>query len=180
MPEAHALLPAWRAARPGLDRCWRWWLYGQDSLTQRLVARSTAFEVVRLAEGKGRLAWDEQQLLGGTERFGWVREVALVTDGTAVVFARSVLPFTAVHAWPLFFRVGNRPLGALLFADPTIVRSRLTAAVIRPGHFLGRRAAAHCLVLLEANAQLWARRSLFWRRRRPLLVQELFLPPFTP
>jgi chorismate--pyruvate lyase len=69
--------------------------------------------------------------------------------------------------------LGSQPLGAALFADPSIQRGPLQVAHIAADHPLHRAAgqASH----LELPG-LWARRSLFCRAERPLLVTEVFLP----
>jgi len=164
---AVAVLPAWRR-----------WLFGSGSLTARLEAHcQQLLRVAPLAQGRAPVAFDERSLLGVSTRIAWVREVALIADNVAVVFARSVLVASARAAWPLFFRVGTRPLGALLFDDPAVSRGPIEAARIDSRHTLWRRAAHHALLRSgEERAALWARRSCFWRFGKPLLVQELFLP----
>ena len=175
-------LPApWRAANAAIPHPWRGWLRGRGSLTARIQAYCrNDFAVFPLRQERARMSRDEQQLLESHLPVAWVREVVLLADGIAVVFARSVLLPRARTAWPLFFRAGKRPLGALLFDDPAVCRGPLEAARIDPRHSLWRLATRHgvlsgALTPLVPPA-LWARRSLFWREGQPLLVQELFLP----
>jgi chorismate--pyruvate lyase len=127
------------------------------------------------------MSCDEQQVLESHLSVAWVREVVLLADGLTVVFARSVLLPRARTAWPLFFRAGKRPLGALLFDDPAVCRGPLEVARIDPRHSLWRLATHYGLLssATPLHAPLWARRSLFWRKGQPLLVQELFLPAIT-
>ena len=71
-------------------------------------------------------------------------------------------------------RLGNRPLGAALFADPRIERYPLRHAQDRPP---SRAAPARCAQLFgKPSAALWARRSLFRLHDSPILVTEVFLP----
>ena len=106
----------------------------------------------------------------------WVREVLLLADEQPVVFARSLLPRDhASGTWRLFHGIGTRPLGAALFADPAIQRSPLCSTC------LDRRDARYHVALHAAGdssqpARLWARRSLFRKTNRVLMVSEVFLP----
>lgn len=157
------------------------WLTDPDSLTSRIRARCTHFAVRLLHQRLGAARLDEAALLGlrPGERV-WVREVLLFADGRPVVFGRSLLPRRNVRgAWNLFHGMGARPLGAALFADPAISRSPLSCR-----RFDGRDARYHrarsALARHDASASMprgvWARRSLFSRHGRALLVSEFFLP----
>lgn len=169
----------WKAhpAGAGAPAVLRPWLTDPASLTARIVARCTHFEVRVLRELRARPCPDERALLGlPPGRHAWTREVLLVADGVPVVFAHSVLaPRDLTGAWHMARAIGSRPLGAALFADPGIRRGPLAVACLNAAHPLHRRAAA------VASAQgtlppLWARRSRFSRQGRPLLVTEVFLP----
>ncbi len=151
------------------------WLIDPGSLTARIVARSTRFEVRVLREARSQPFLDERELIGlPAGRHAWVREVLLVADGVPVVFAHSILaPRDLRGAWHMAQAIGSRPLGAALFADPGIARGPLTAARLTAGHPLHRRAAD---ALGKSLPTLWGRRSRFSRRMRPLLVTEVFLP----
>jgi len=182
MPKAlQGELPAqWHAANAAIPHPWRGWLRGRGSLTARIQSYCRKdFTVVLLRQEQARMSCDEQQLLESHLPVAWVREVVLLADGLTVVFARSVLLPRARTAWPLFFRAGKRPLGALLFDDPAVCRGPLEAARIDARHSLWRLATHYGLLGAAtplSHAPLWARRSLFWREGQPLLVQELFLP----
>ncbi len=151
------------------------WLSDPGSLTARIVARCSQFQVRVLGETRAPPFADELTLIGLRHgRHAWTREVLLVADGVPVVFAHSVLaPRDLNGAWHMAQAVGSRPLGAALFADPGICRGPLTSARLMPGHPLHRHA---CTALGETLPMLWARRSRFCRLDRPLLVTEVFLP----
>lgn len=179
-------LPArerWRSARSraALPASLRVWLQDAGSLTARVRARCTKFEVRVLFQGLANLHPDETALLGvrAGER-AWVREVLLLADGRAVVFARSLLPrANARGIWMLFHRMGTRPLGGELFADPAIVRGTLATLRLdaRDARYHRVRAAlAQAAPATPCPHSLWARRSLFMRRGRALMVSETFLP----
>jgi chorismate--pyruvate lyase len=170
----------WHETGVKLPRAWWPWCFSQGSLTGQLIARFGALTVRPVGQGRAAITQEERLLLREHLRQAYVREVVLIAGGVAVVFARSVLPLSSASAWPLFFRVGTRSLGALLFTDPRIRRGSLTAASVGSRHWLWQRAVAAGLVLSSCPARLVARRSLFWRLGEPLLVQELFLPGFQP
>ena len=68
--------------------------------------------------------------------------------------------------------LGTRPLGAVLFADPSTVRGRMEVARFDIRHALYQAACAHS----EAPPpELWGRRTLFRYQDKPLLVNEVFL-----
>lgn len=103
-----------------------------------------------------------------------VREVLLVCGDVPVVFAHTVVdPADVRGAWRSVTRLGNRPLGAALFADPRIRRHPLHVRKIGWHHELRRRIARY---IEGAPLSLWARRSLFRLHDSPILVTEVFLP----
>lgn len=103
-----------------------------------------------------------------------LREVVLNCDGQPVVFAHSVLPLSSLRGpWHDLGRLGARPLGAALFANPAVVRTPLTYRKLHPGHALYQRAVA---VLPQRPPCLWARRSVFTLQTASILVTEVFLP----
>jgi len=151
------------------------WLSDPGSLTARIVARCDRFQVRVLGEHRARPFNDEYALIGlPAGRHAWTREVLLLADGIPVVFAHSVLaPCDLNGAWHMAQAIGSRPLGAALFADPSICRGPLTSARLLAQHPLHRHA---CNALQAQLPTLWARRSRFCRLDRPLLVTEVFLP----
>lgn len=153
------------------------WLTDPHSLTARIKARCDVFRVQVLRQALDHPHPDEAILFGLRPRdLVWVREVLLLADERPVVFARSILPRGHVSGtWNLFHRIGNRPLGAALFANPAVVRAPLSCAC------LDRRDARYHHALKAHRPQpvpsaLWARRSVFRLHSRVLLVSEVFLP----
>jgi chorismate lyase len=103
-----------------------------------------------------------------------VREIFLRCHDTRVVFAHTVLdPADLRGPWRSVAKLGTRPLGAALFADPRIERHPLTSRKLGRHHELHRRLRAH---LPSVPSALWARRSLFRLHGSPILVTEVFLP----
>ena len=171
----HQAADAWHAPALFMPPALRGWLTDPHSLTSRIRARCRRFSVQPLRQCADRAERDEWSLLGcGAPRRVRVREVLLCADGRPVVFAHSVVRLGDVSgAWRLFAGIGTRPLGEALFADARIARSALSVRRLDERHPLFRRARA---AGIDARSPLWARRSLFMRAGRPLLVTEVFLP----
>jgi len=165
-----------RPPRAGENRALGPWLTDPASLTARIRARCREFRVEVLAQRLAVPHLDEGRLLGlrRGER-AWLREVLLFADGRAVVYARSVLPRHNLRGgWRLFAGIGQRPLGAALFADPRIARAPLRVKRLDRRDPRQRRAAS--MAGSPSTGALWARRSVFRQRGRALLVCEVFLP----
>ncbi len=154
---------------------WRHWLDDQGSLTRRLQSRCPRFAVRRLKQRVERPVRDECTALGLERgRLALVREVLLECGDTPLVFAHSVAPLAGLHGpWTVLRRLGSRPLGAALFANPLIERHPLEYRRLDRRHPLYRAAAVH---LARPPRTLWARRSRFVLEEAPLLVTEVFLP----
>lgn len=170
-PSRAVWLPAPAGSGPYRD-----WLTDPGSLTQRLRRRSRVFSVTRVTQRWARPQSDEAVLLGLRLRHrALLREVCLNCDGTAVVFAHSVLPRQSLRGpWHAIGKLGARPLGEALFANPQVVRTPLTYRKLHPGHLLYQRAVA-VMGSMPPKA-LWARRSVFTLARASILVTEVFLP----
>jgi chorismate--pyruvate lyase len=126
-----------------------------------------------LFQGRRRVSRDER-FVGGGARRALVREVYLYCRRAPVVFAHSIVDARELRGtWRSLARLGTRPLGAALFANPRVRRFPLHYKRLNRGHELHRRA---CQVLRQPPGELWARRSLFVLRGSPILVTEVFLP----
>jgi chorismate lyase len=165
----------WRRAAPGCGAELAPWLRDRGSLTQRIQQRCSRFAVRGVRSGLARIALDESALLGiAAQHLAYSREVFLYADDQPVVFAHSALAREHLRgAWSAVRTLGNKPLGALLFAHPLVERMPLHYQALRITHPLYRRAAG---VLRHPPHRLWARRSLFYLHDAPLLVTEVFLP----
>ena len=157
----------WRALRRPSQlqapRPWRSWLMDPGSLTQRLIQRSRGqFRVEVLRQQWAVPTASERQALGMRCREkALIREVQLIGKDQPWVYARSVLPATTLTGRQrLLAQIGTRPLGQMLFRDPSMRRSPLQ---ISPLH-------------LSTGQTAWARRSVFRLANKPLLVCEVFLP----
>lgn len=167
------------ALRPG--SVLRSWLADPGSMTFKLRARCQELRVQRLRQCTGNALADECDLLQLTPRVPvQERDVILHCDGRPVLFGHTVAALSALPAWPFFGRLGERPLGASLFADPLVQRGAIQFARLYAGHPLLRRLCAGLAPAQVAEVQaalpLYARRSLFRRQGRLLLVTDVFLP----
>ncbi|HHJ4328328.1 TPA: chorismate lyase, partial [Klebsiella pneumoniae] len=126
MTDPHS--PAWREAAQlpqPLTPLQHDWLFGEDSLTRRLMALSRqTFSVQPLDQGWQPLRDDECQALGVPhDSVGWVRQVYLCGHGRPWVFARSVAARTDLQAAAFdLSRLGERSLGELLFSELAFTR----------------------------------------------------------
>lgn len=165
----------WNGAAPGCGAELMPWLRDHGSLTLRIGQRCERFSVRNVKSALARIAPDESALLGiAPGQLAWSREVFLCADDQPVVFAHSVCAATELRgAWQAMRCLGNKPLGALLFSHPQVVRQPLHYKALHAHHPLYQRAAS---ILPDPPDRLWARRSLFYLHNAPLLVTEVFLP----
>ena len=168
----------WRSRRAvaarRLPSALRPWLLETGSLTRSLRrACPGGFRLRLLYQGWRRPLPQEARRLGlGPRRRALVREVCLSCHGRPWVFARTVVPPAGLKGpGRRLARLGDRPLGALLFAQRGLRRGPLELAALAPPSPLFARAAA----CGAASPPLWGRRSLYRLRGRPVLVTEVFL-----
>ena len=158
------------------DRTIRDWLVDKGSLTQRLIDYSNGQFSVRLRrQGWFRPLRSEAVLLDQpTDCLAMIREVDLLCSGVPVVFARTIIPASSLTGRSTTLAgLGNKPLGAVLFQNPTTRRERVEYAQIRTGQALFTAATGN---LEQTAVRLEARRTLFCFTGKPLLVNEIFLP----
>ena len=152
------------------------WLFDQGSLTRRIISHCTNnFRVEVLSQKWQRPLLNEALRLGAhPEHLALIREVLLFCGDTPWVFARSVLPRKTLSGRRRFLgKLGSRPLGEILFSDPNIVRDDLEVAEIKKGQRMYRCATQS---LKQMPDSIWGRRSVFYLHKKPLLVNEVFLP----
>ena len=151
------------------------WLRDRASLTARIQARG-GFAVRVLRQGLGLPTTDEARRLGiGPSVLAWIREVALLCDEQVVVFAHTVLPRRPrgpLQVW--LARLGNRSLGALLFAHPGFKRGKINFRRLDNRHALFAPALHALQRDGTAPDSLWARRSHFRFGAQSVLVTEVF------
>lgn len=151
------------------------WLIDKGSLTLRLQKRYPVFGVNPVSMHYAKPILDEALRLGlPSYKTALIREVLLLGNNKSVVFAHSVLPKSSLRgAWNGLGKLGNKPLGAALFANPQVKRAPLRFKKLAPHHVLYQHAVKH---LSTKPAYLWARRSVFSLNCATILVTEVFLP----
>ncbi len=156
----------------------RAWLTAPGSLTRRIVQHHGPMRVQVVRQGLRAPNQDEHRALGRPNaRLALVREVLLHARGRPMVMAHSIASHADLRgAWRRLRTLGERPLAVALFADPAVRRLPLEYARLDRHHALHRRA---CRLLGARLPPMWARRSLFLRHGKPLLVTEVFLPALT-
>lgn len=155
----------------------RAWLGETGSLTRRVQSVCTTsqpFSLQVLARGFAPAHRDELPLLGLHDRARF-REILLKRGDTPLVFAHSVISHRDLKgAWAVLDGIGGRSLGSVLFHDHTVKRGPLHFRRIDARHPLFAKALPWCGA--TEPSELWARRAMFERRGRPLIVTEVFLP----
>ncbi|BCN94427.1 putative chorismate pyruvate-lyase [Thiomicrorhabdus immobilis] len=152
------------------------WLTTPTSLTAKLRVLCPDLQVVILSEEFEIPLLNESQKLGlNRNEEAWIRCVLLKCHGKSWVYARTVIPKLDEHnPWHHLQKLGNKPLGEVLFDLPSIQRS--------PFEF-SKNALSFWPYLIEnldvneaANLPGFARRSVFKQQNAPLLLTEVFLP----
>lgn len=143
------------------------------ALVQSLCEGRFAVRVLR--HERRRVALAERRLLGISDGVhALTRQVFLCCDTHPWVFAHSVIPDDSLRGpWRRLARLGSRPLGAALFADPAVRRGPVEIGWLSPGDGLYDSLGQHV-----AGERIWGRRSVFWLHGKPLMVCEFFLPAF--
>ena len=155
------------------------WLTDSGSLTRRLQKHNEIdFSVQVLGNSWMRPLPDECRLLNiPMTQMSYQREVQLMDGNQANVYARTVIPLATFQTMKHRFNsLGTKPLGELLFTDPSVKRGPIEVACLKPGQWL------YEMALLEQDDrpdELWGRRSYFYLGGKILLVNEIFLPTLT-
>jgi chorismate--pyruvate lyase len=175
-PRSAVWRPSAQLSYGAIPARYRHWLLDPSSLTQRLIGACPGrFRVELLTLGWMRPLPDEcRRLALRRGQLALVRQVQLRCDERAWVYARTVIPRTTLSGRQRRLAyLGARPLGAALFADPTMQRDAVEVVRLVPG---GRLFALAAQGLGLPPAELWGRRSVFRLAGKPLLVSEIFLP----
>ncbi|HIM58088.1 MAG TPA: chorismate lyase [Gammaproteobacteria bacterium] len=128
-----------------------YWLDDSRSLTAKLKTKFDDFAVNVVSQTQLKPHQNESDVLG-FKGDSVIREVELLGDTQVMVFARSVIPITKDTKDLL--SIGSKPLGEVLFNDPTITRGQLQ---------------------VTHTGNTWGRRSTFNIGSTKLLVSEFFL-----
>ncbi|MBT8543423.1 chorismate lyase [Polynucleobacter paneuropaeus] len=182
MPHQRRLLSKWNRVDSGelhLAPCrWQRWLSDTGSLTQKIEEHiAQKLEVRVLRDSRQTLNSDESRYFHFQPQRCRVREVLLCKGNTPLVIARSVIPASSILGGNQgLLRLGNKPLGAVLFAKKPNSSKR---KVLREICYLSKRDPfwQHFQKLYPSlPSKLWARRTLYQLKGKPILVCEVFLP----
>lgn len=103
----------------------------------------------------------------------FIRKSWLKCDDKKLVYARTVIPrITYEGESQDLMKLGNKPLGNILFSDNKTYRTNMQYAKIPLHHELHKQATLDTNIMTE----LWGRQSLFYINKNSLLVTEVFLP----
>lgn len=147
------------------------WLFDASSLTARLISLcGKDFSVQVVSQRWQKLSAEEASAMSlNNVRSALVRQVLLCCGDKPLVYARTVIPATTIKgAQRRYANMGNRPLGAMLFADRTMRREDVHVAILRDSHEANQ--------FIKDDEPVWGRRSVFRVAGKPLLVSEYFLP----
>lgn len=152
------------------------WLFEPNSMTARLRRVGDNQLQVRLLSQQ----WQQPRRSEAVAlNLPWrqpavIREVELVVKGAVWIFARSVYPKAVLTGHGVCLRsLGTKPVGDVLYTDPTIARSDFEVTILRPGQVDFIKATRS---LVTKPDYLLARRSVFRWYNKPLLISEIFLP----
>jgi chorismate lyase len=139
------------------------------------MSRTNEFKLTRLSQRYRSANTDELGELGlRAKEKVMVREVILWSGDMPLVFAHSIAGRRDLAGtWRSLRGLGTRPLAAMLFANPRVTRQPIEFQCLDKRHPLYREAVAMFPTLPR---ELWARRSVFLLKGKPLLVTEVFLP----
>lgn len=176
----HQANPVWRSQnqwlRNSIPGDLRGWLLDTDSLTQRIRRKCQGCFRVRVLDQVWDYPRHDERLalqIPARQR-ATIRQVQLLCDKTPWVFARTVIPVSTLHGpQRRLAYLGNKPLGAYLFADPGMHRGAVELSCISSHHAMYRPATSG---ITSKPAEIWGRRSVFRVGGKPLLVSEVFLP----
>ena len=148
------------------------WLLDRGSLTRRLQkASNNHFAVSVLKQRWERPRLNEARALNiPPHQLALIREVVLYGCDQPWVYARSVLPQQVLNGRLRFVRkLGNKPLGALLFSNRNIKREPVVVQRYAPSQL-------PLSLQNQSNQPLWGRYSIFRHGQNGILVSEIFLP----
>lgn len=151
------------------------WLLDPGSLTAKLKAIHSDFKVAVLFQEQQVCFPQEREFLGIPKHEPTlVREVLLQSQGVPWVYARSILPLSAlIKRNQGLATLGDNPLGEKLFSDINIQPGQIQVAEFKANSTAGQmNYQCH-----QRTCSLWGRRRLFHLQQGQILVAEVFLSP---
>lgn len=178
----HSLLfqqePRWLKNRQGtrqqLPEAVQSWVYESGSLTARLRGDYGNRVAVKVLQQRWCAPFlSERKLLNQPEhRYALIREVLLYADDKPLILARTVIPYSTIKATQSnLSRLGTRPLGEVLFADPRLERMEMEVVWVRPSSW-----TKDSIEVAGIARPVWGRRTVYALGQSEMLVAEFFLP----
>ena len=182
MAHRNRLRSSWNRVGSGeihrAPRKWQPWLSDTGSLTQKIekvIGQKLQVQVLR--DYPQTLDSDESRYFHFKIRRCRVREVLLCANNIPLVMAHSVIPtLSSSGSNHAVLRLGTKPLGAVLFAKTRMhskAKPPRDIARLDKSHALWKKCFRNYAAL---SSPLWARRTLYRLKGRPILVNEIFLP----
>ncbi len=173
--------PDWKTNHPGTHRLIpeqaASWIYEPESITRRLrCLYNNQVDVEILFHHHSLPFLSENQLLRqSNKQYSLIREVMLRSNGSPLILARTVIPKRTLHgAQRILSRLGNKPLGEVIFSYPKLQRLEMQVCKIEPSQW-----CPEIKNRIDLNHPIWARRTIYAIKNRQLLVSEFFLPEIT-
>ncbi len=170
--------PFWRENRQGMRQKLpdnvQSWTYESESLTQRLRNYYSDPIVVKILLQRWQHPFlSERRLLRQPEhRFSLTREVLLYAGDKQFILARTIIPASTVKAAQNnLSRLGNRPLGEIIFSYPKLERIAMDVTLVGLSDWT--RAA---ISEAKIDQPIWGRRTVYAIAQHQMLVSEFFLP----
>ena len=150
------------------------WTYESGSLTQRLrnfYGNGVAVKILLQRWHSPFLS--ERRLLNLPEnRYNLTREVLLHANGKPLILARTIIPAATVNAAKSnLSKLGNRPLGEVIFSYPKLERIAMDVTLIDPSTW-----TQPAIAEAGINQAIWGRRTVYAIAHKQMLVCEFFLP----
>lgn len=174
----YATEPQWIINRPGIRRRIpenvQPWLYEPGSLTKRIkfsVGDSFAVTVL-FHQWRAPFLSESRLLRQHHDQYCLTREVLLTGAGKPLILARTIIPETTLTGTQrTLSRLGNRPLGEVIFSYPGL--QRLEMDVTRVGQ---KNWSELIKKKTDIGQTVWGRRTIYAIKHRQMLVSEFFLP----
>ena len=150
-------------------------LFENGSLTRLIQDRCKGrFHIDLINESWAEAMSDEKNLLSlRNNEITFIRESYLKCNNKKLVYARTVIPQPTLREQnQTLTRLGQRPLGEILFKNNNVCRKSIKYAKIPSSNKLYKKAINYSAISLE----IYGRQSIFCIKSKPLLVIEIFLP----
>jgi chorismate--pyruvate lyase len=150
------------------------WIYEPGSLTQRIKDHYGDAFAVKVLFHQWRLPFlSECRLLQQPHnKYCLTREVLLTGDKQPLILARTIIPAQTLKGTQrALSRLGNRPLGEVIFSYPKLQRLEMDIACVEISNW-----SSTIIDQTRIKGPQWGRRTIYAIQHRQMLVSEFFLP----